>query len=135
MPTDFFTDANALYHVLRAARAPAPADEGSRLWLTWLQDGVDRGSIRCTGWCSTVDQLGDGLTQAGVDPTAIYRLMNDGKLYVIYSQLVNGVIANADKGSPPPKSGKDPAAVKFPELSHSSTQLLETFVRSLEGDR
>lgn len=116
IPCDIVTGAKSLYDVPIASRAPSPTDDGSRLWLTWLKDRVDRGSIRGVGWCSTVDMVGDGLTKCGIDPTPIIRLTMEGRLEATYSMLRSGVLLDAHKGLPLPKRERDAASASFLEL-------------------
>lgn len=128
---ELIIDAKCLYDLLMSTSRPKTADEGSLQYVHWLKDRFDAGALSGVTWCSTHDQLSDILTKSSVDPWLLRQVMMDNKIELIWSALRNGVVLNAEKGLPPPKSGKDAAAVAFLEAFHAAGASWETFVALL----
>ena len=62
IPVDVATDARALHEVLISPMEPKPSDAACLLWLKHLREVHKMKIVRRALWTSTVDMLGDGLT-------------------------------------------------------------------------
>jgi hypothetical protein len=127
VPMDVITDSKSLFDLVTGVGEPKPSDEGSLLWLRWIRERVQRGSVRHMIWACTQDQLSDPLTKDGVDLEMLHRVMRTGVLKLRYAFLCKGKLRDAHKGLPPPKSQRDGAAQAFCEAFHNADQALAAF--------
>ena len=125
LPIDVITDCNSLYDSILGEMFPKPTDETNLLRLQYLRECYQRKNLRSLSWCSTSDQMADGLTK--VDDTAsasLQDLMMKGDLRLGYSYLCNGVIKDAWKGLPPPKRKRHECSQHFVSLLLESSAAL-----------
>ncbi len=64
----------------------------------------------------------------------IPNMMRTGKLELQYAILVEGRLLRADKGLPPPKSGKDPATQAFLQAWWTAHEGLRNFALQVQRE-
>ena len=127
MQVDVLIDSKSLYDLITGIGEPKPADEGSRLYIVWARERRPSGAIRRMIWVCTQDELSDILTKKGVEPRMMLMAMN-GELRLRYSSLADGVLLSPEKGLPPPKTQKDPAAALFCQLWQEAENSIQKFL-------